>query len=79
MSLKIYELDSAHFLSLPVLAWLPCFKITEVRLELLTDVDNLLMVGKGIRGEICHVIHRYAKENNKYMENYNKDNKLLYI
>ena len=30
----------------------------------------LLMVEKAIRGEICHVIHRYAKGNNKYMKNY---------
>ena len=33
----------------------------------------LLMVEKGIRGGICHVIYRYAKANNKYMKNYNKD------
>ena len=31
----------------------------------------LLMVGKGIRRVICHVIHTYAKQNNKYMANYN--------
>ena len=30
----------------------------------------LLMVEKAIRVEICHVIHRYAKANNKYMKNY---------
>ena len=30
----------------------------------------LLMVEKGIRGEICHVIHRYAKYKNKYMNDY---------
>ena len=35
----------------------------------------LLMVGKGNRGGICHAIHRYATEINKYMKNYNKDNK----
>ena len=33
----------------------------------------LLMVEKGIRGGICHAIYRYAKTNNKYMKNYNKD------
>ena len=33
----------------------------------------LLMVEKGTRGRICHAIHRYAKANNKYMKNYDKD------
>ena len=38
MCIKIYELDPAHFLSAPVLAWEACLKKTEVELELLTDV-----------------------------------------
>ena len=38
----------------------------------MTDVSMLLMVEKGIRGEICHAKHRYAEENNKYMKNYHK-------
>ena len=33
----------------------------------------LLMVEEGIRGGICHSIHRYGKANNRYMENYNKN------
>ena len=49
------------------------FKKTEVELELLTDVDMLLMVEKGIRGEICHAIHRYATANSKYIKNYDKN------
>ena len=72
MCMKVYGLDPAHFLSAPELVWQACLKKTEVELELLTDPDMLLKVEKGNRGGICHAIHRYAKANNKYMENYNK-------
>ena len=72
MCIKVYELDPAHFLSAPRLAWKACLKKTEVKLELLTDVDVLWMVEKGIRRGICHVIHGHEKTNNKYMKNYNK-------
>ena len=40
------------------LAWQACFKKTKVNLELLTDVNMLLMVEKGIKGGICQAIHR---------------------
>ena len=73
MCLKEYELDPAHFLSLPGLVWLACLKKTNIELELLTDYNMLLMVEEGIRGGICHSIHRYAKGNNKYMKNYNNN------
>ena len=36
----------------------------KVELKLLIDTDLLLMVGKGIRGGICHAILQYAKANN---------------
>ena len=73
MCIKVYELDPAHFLLLPGLAWQACLKKTNVKLELLTDYDMLLMVEEGIRGGICHSINRYAKTNNKYMKNYDKN------
>ena len=31
------------------------------------------MVEEGIRGGICQAIHRYAKGNNKYVKNYDKN------
>ena len=37
------------------------------------------MVEKGIGGGICHAVHRYAKANNKYMENYNRNKESLYL
>ena len=63
ISLKEYELDPAHFLSAPELAWKACLKKTIVELELLTDIDMLLMVEKGTRDGICQAIHRHAKAN----------------
>ena len=49
--LKNYELDPAHFVSLPGLAWQACLKKTNVELELLTDYDMASMVEEGIREE----------------------------
>ena len=66
MFIEVYELDPVHFLSSPGLAWQACLKETNVKLELITDPDMLLMVEKGIRGGIRHAIHRYAKSNKKY-------------
>ena len=71
--IEIYELDPAHFLSASGLAWEACLKKTKIRLELLTYIDMLLMVEKGIRGGMCHAVHRYAKASNKYMKSKNKE------
>ena len=55
------------------------FKKDSSKIKLLTDIDLLLMVEKGIRGGICHATHRYAKENNKYMKNYDKNIESSYL
>ena len=76
---KIYSLDPVKFISTSGLAWQTGLKNTERKLVLLTDIDMLLMVDKGFRGGICHVIHRYAKANNKYMKEYYKNKESWYF
>ena len=65
MCLEIYELDQARIFSAPGLAWVTVLKKTKVKVDLLTDIDMLLMVEKGIGGGLCHAIHRHVKANNK--------------
>ena len=77
MCLEKYELDSTYFVSAPGLAWQTWLKKTRVKLELLTGYDMLLIVEKRIKGGVCQATHRYAKENNKYMNNYDKKNWLI--
>ena len=61
---KIYELDSAHCLTVPGLAWQAALKRNKEKLDLLTYIDVLLIVENGIRGRIYHTIYQYAKANN---------------
>ena len=49
---ETYKLDPAYSLLAPGLTWQACLKKTEVKLELLTDTNMLLMIEEGIRGGI---------------------------
>ena len=79
MCINVYELDPVHFLTAPGLAWQASLKKTDVKLELLTDPDMLLMVKEGIRGGMCHAVHRYAKGNNKYMKDYDENEESSFL
>ena len=70
--LETYELDPVYCLTTPDLVWKAGFKKTKVRLDLLTDIDISLMVEKGVRGGISHVVPQNAKVNNKYIKDYDK-------
>ncbi|MCE2507588.1 MAG: hypothetical protein J4F36_14200, partial [Nitrosopumilaceae archaeon] len=63
-----YKLDPAHFYTAPGLSEVAAMKCTGVELELITDVNMLLMVERGIRGGLTQAVHRYAAANNTYME-----------
>ena len=67
LCLKNYELDPAWYYTAPGLAWDAALKKTKVELELLADREMLDIFGKGIRGGVSSIMHRYSKANNKYM------------
>ena len=71
--IKNYNLDPVHYCTAPGLAWDAAMKLTEVKLELLSDLDMLLLVEKGIRRGISMISNRYGKANNKYMGKRFKD------
>ena len=78
--LKNYKLDPAWYYTSPCLAWDAMLKITNVKLELLSDYDMLLMIEKGTRGGISTISTRYGKANNPYMgKKYNPDLPTKYI
>lgn len=78
----VYGLDPAHYYTTPGLSWDAMLKYTNVELELITDIDILLFIERGIRGGISQCNYRYSKANNKYMSNYNPaelDKYLIYF
>ena len=77
--IEICGLDPANFLNASGLAWQACLKEAKVELKLLTDINMLLMVENGIRGGICQATHRYAKANNKYIDNYDNNIEPSYL
>ena len=65
----------------PGLSWDAMLKMTQVRLELITDVDMFQFIEKGLRCGVSNITHmgRYGKANNKYMKEYDKDELTKYI
>ena len=77
--LKNYGLDPVYYYTAPGLAWDAMLKMTKINLELLSNVDMLLMIEKGIRGGISIISNRYGKANNKYMKDFNKKELIKFL
>ena len=52
------------------MSWDAILKMTGVKLKKISDIDNYLFIEKGLRGRISYIAKRYAKANNKYMNDF---------
>ena len=68
--LKFYKLDPCHYFSSPGLSWGAMLKMTDVKLEKISNIDMYLFIGKGLRGGISYIAKGYAEANNKRMKDY---------
>ena len=53
--------------------------MTGIKLEYISDIDKYLFIERGLRGGISYVAKRYAKANNKYMNDYDPEKWLTFI
>src|SRR5258708_31294728 len=79
MCKEYYGLDCAHYISAPSLSWDALLKMTKVKLELISDIDQHLFIEKGLRGGISVITHRKGEANNKYLKVCDKDKESKYI
>ena len=77
--LEYYKLDPCHYFTSPGLSWDAMLKMTNIKLELMTDVDMFQFIEKGLRGGISYIANRYGEANNKYMKTYDKKAPSKYI
>ena len=77
--IQSYGLDPAHYYTLPGYTWDAMLKHTGIVFELLTDIDMVLFVERGIRGGLSQCSNRYARANNKYMTSYDPSKPSSYL
>ena len=77
--LEYYKLDPCHYFTSPGLSWDAMLKMTDIKLELMTDIDMFQFIEKGLHSGISYIANRYGKANNKYMKEYDEKAPSKYI
>jgi len=78
-SINTYKLDPCHYVGTPSFGWDAMLLKTKVELDLMTDCDMYQFFERGIRGGQSVIFKKYAKANNKYLSDYNPNEKSTYI
>ena len=76
--MQYYKLDPCHYFTSPGLSWDAMLKMTNIKLELMTDIDMFQFIEKGMRAGNQYG-NQYGNANNKYMKEYNEKAPSKYI
>ena len=68
--MQYYKLDPCHYFTSPGLSWDAMLKMTNIKLELMTDIDMFQFIEKGMHDGVSYIANRYGNANNKYMKEY---------
>ena len=77
--MQYYKLDPCHYFTSLGLSWDAMLKMTNIKLELITDIDMFQFIEKGMCGGVSYIANRYGIANNKYMKEYNEKAPSKYI
>ena len=78
--LLYYKLDPCHYFTSPGLSWDSMLKMTDIKLELMTNIDMFQFIEKDMRGGVSYIANRYGKtSNNKYMKDYDEESPSKYV
>ena len=67
----------SHLMYMPI--WDAMLKMTNIKLELMTDIDMFQFIEKGMHGRVSYIATRYGKANNKYMKEFDEKAPSKYI
>lgn len=67
-----YSLNPCHYFASTGISWDVVLKMTNIQLELISDIDQHLFIKKGLTGDISYISNRHATANNQYIKNYKK-------
>ena len=77
--LEFYKLDLGHYFPNLGLSWDAMLRMTDIQLELMTDIDMFQYIEKGKGSGTSYIAQRNGEANNKYMRNNNKTKPSKYI
>ncbi|XP_044742348.1 uncharacterized protein LOC123304849 [Chrysoperla carnea] len=77
--LSTYQLDAAYYYTIPGLTFDAMLKVTQVELDLITDINILNFVENSIRGGLTVSVKRYAESNVPHSHDYNPNLPESYI